>query len=637
MISHFRNFARSKWAAGLFVLLIISFAIVGSQMDVFASLGPKNVITAGERSMTPVQFRSVFDRVRENVQEQAGRPVTTEDMVKENLHQRFLESQTRNLGFLAWAWDAGLRPGKDLIVKRIREIPAFFNQVTGQFDEQQYQQALAQRGVTPADLEQDFRDQSVVEHYGAALYAGARIPRVYAALLANQARQTRDGRWFTVTQAMAGRTPAPTDAQLTAFMNQNAAQLRRPEYRMVSVVLFAPSREQQNAPIAEDKIRERFEFRKAALSQPEKRSFVTLTAPTRAVADRIAAALRAGQTAEEVGRANNIRPADFDAAPKSALGDPAVAEAVFNMAAGSVSDPIQARVGFAVAKLNAITPGQEATLEGVRDAVVAELRQEDARAKTYEAVEAYERARSEGKTLAQAVQQVGARVIQLPPFTQDGRLPDGQPLNAPPQVLTQAYSLGKGGESEVIDAGQGQYFVIRVDDVRPAQLPALADIRAPLAARWTAQENARLLSSKAEELARRIRGGQDLAAVAASVGASVTTRTGVEQTGEVQTQIGEGVMRGLFSQGRNQVFVEPQGADSTVIGRVDAIRAAVPALAAPLGEQARPRLTEEYMGAFVEDSMAAAARRMKARNDPALALQALGIQDPAAAPAAPAR
>lgn len=636
MITHFRNFARSKWAVGLFALLILSFAVVGSQMDIFASLGPKHVITAGDRNMTPARFRADFDRIRENLQERAGRPVTVDDMVKENLHQRFLESRTRELGFLAWAWDAGLRPGKELIVKRIREIPAFFNQVTGQFDEAQYQQVVAQQGVTPADVEQDFRDQSIVEHYGAGLYAGARIPRIYAALLANQARQTRDGRWFAVTQAMAGRAPAPTDAQLTAFMNQNAAQLRRPEFRMASIVLFTPSREQQSAPISEDKIRERFEFRKAALSQPEKRTFVTLTAPSREVAARIAAALRAGQSAEDVGRANNIRPANFDAAPKSALGDPAVADAVFAMTAGSVSDPIQARVGFTVARLNTITPGQEATLEGVRDAIIGELRQEDVRAKTYEAVEAYERARSEGKTLQQAVEQVGARIVPLPPFTQDGRMPDGQPLNAPPQVLTQAFTLSKGGESEVIDAGQGQYFVVRVDDIRPAQLPALADIREPLAAQWTARENARLLSAKAEELARRIRGGEDIAAVARSVNANLTTRTGVEQTGAVQTELGQGVMRGLFGQGRNQVFVEPQGADSTVVGRVDAIRAAVPALAAPLGEQARPRLTEEYMQALVEDAMAQAARKVKARNDQALALQALGVQDPAA-PAAPAR
>ena len=42
------------------------------------------------------------------------------------------------------------------------------------------------------------------------------------------------------------------------------------------------------------------------------------------------------------------------------------------------------------------------------------------------------------------------------------------------------------------------------------------------------------------------------------------------------------------------------------------------------------------MEALVQDSMSVAARRVKARNDPAQALQALGIQDQAA-PAAPAQ
>src|SRR5690606_27933661 len=109
----------------------------------------KNVVDAGNRHMTPARFRADFDRVRENLQEQAGRPVSTQDMVNENLHVRFIEGRTRELGFLSWAWDAGLRPGKALIVKQMREIPAFFNQVTGQFDEVLYEQTVLQRGTTP--------------------------------------------------------------------------------------------------------------------------------------------------------------------------------------------------------------------------------------------------------------------------------------------------------------------------------------------------------------------------------------------------------------------------------------------------------------------------------------------------------
>ena len=50
MLTAFRTFAKSKWAAGLFALLILSFLIVGAQSDVFSSFGPKHVIDAGDRS-----------------------------------------------------------------------------------------------------------------------------------------------------------------------------------------------------------------------------------------------------------------------------------------------------------------------------------------------------------------------------------------------------------------------------------------------------------------------------------------------------------------------------------------------------------------------------------------------------------
>ena len=637
MISAFRKFAKSPWAAGLFALLILSFAFTASQTDVFASMGPKHVVSAGDRSVDSAQFRADFERVRTNLQEQAGRPVTIQDLVNENIHVRFLDSQTQRLGFLAWAWNAGIRPGKDLIVKQIRQIPQFFNQVTGQFDQAAYEQALAAQNATPAQLEQEFRDQYVTEHFGAAVFAGARVPRVYGALLAGNALETRDGRWFTVTQEMAGRAPAPTDAQLTAFMNENAEQIRQPEFRQVSLVVFSPDASSRTAEISDARINERFEFRRAALSEPEKRTFVTLTASSRAVADRIAAALRAGQAPADGGRANNVEPSNYTDTPQTALGDRAVGAAVFGLTAGQVSDPVQGSVGFTVARVTAVTPGRPATLEGSREAIIAELRQEDAQAQTYAKVEAYERARQEGKSLTEAAEQVGARLIQLPPFTQDGKLPNGQPLNAPPQIFSTAWGLSKDGESEVVDAGQGQYFAVRVNEIRPAALPPLAEVREPLAAQWTARENARRLQTKAEELAGRVRAGQDIAAVASSAGASVSTHTGVQRNREAQEALGQGVLQGLFGQGRGQVFSQPQSNTAFVVGRVDAIHAAVPALAAPLAEQARPRITQELVQALIQASFDAGAARVKAKNDPAQARLALGLSAEDTGPATPAQ
>lgn len=636
MISLLRRFARSKWAIALFVLLMLSFVVVGSQMDVFAGLGPKHVISAGDRSVDQAEFRSDFERLRERLQEQAQRPVTIEEMVEQNVLTRYLETQTRRLGFLEWSWKAGVRPGKALIVAEIRKIPAFFNQVTGQFDEKLYQQKLAEQRVTPARLEQEFRDQYAIEHYGAALFAGARAPRIYGALIANRALETRDGRWFEITQDMAGTAPAPTDQQLQAFLTENAAQLRRPEFRQVSLVLFTPGPEAAAAPISEERIQQRFEFRRSTLTQPETRTFTTLSAPSQEVAARIAAAMRAGQTPEQAGRAADISPARYTDQPRAAIGDPAVAAAVFNAQAGQVTDPVRAQVGFVVAKVDTVTPERPATLAEVREAIVAELRAEDARASTFSRVERFERARDQGQSLIDAARSVQARIVQPPPFTEQGLTPDGQRLNAPPLVLTNAFSLSEGGESEVIDAGQGQYFALRVDDVIPAALPALSEVREQLARQWTARENARRLSARAEALANQIRSGQDIAAVAAGAGATLVVRTGVEQNREAQEALGQGVLQGLFGQGRGQIFSQPNTETTYVVGRVDAIRAPTPALAAPLAEQARPRLTQQLVESLADRGFEAGAERVRARYDLALARQALGLSA-APTPAAPAK
>lgn len=635
MITLFRNFAKSKWAAGLFALLILSFLIVGAQSDVFSSFGPKHVIDAGDRSVDAQRFRADFERVRGNLQEQAGRPVSFEDMVKENIHVQFLESRTQQLGFLAWAWDAGIRPGKELVLKEIRRIPAFFNQVSGQFDQDMYEQALAQQGMTSEMLEQDLRDQYVASQFGAGVFAGARVPRIYGALLAGQAMETRDGRWFTVTPAMVGQAPAPTDAQLTAFINENAAQFRRPEFRKVSLVLFTPGPNDPRPAVTEEEIQKRYEFRKDSLNAPEKRTFVVLTVPTKAAADKIAADLRAGKTPAEVAAANRIQPGDYAGTPKAALGDPAVADAVFAAAAGSVTNPVQGRLGFSVAKIASIEAAKPVTLAEARPALVQELQLEAVKKVAYERVEAFEKARTEGKNLADAATAAGARIISMPAFTQQGQLENGQPFNAPRQIIDTAYGLSKGGESDLITAAEGQYFALRLDDIAPAALPDLKEFRAPLAQAWTQRENARRLSTKAEELAERVRKGEDIAKVAASAGAQLNTRAGVQQNREAQEQLGEGVLRGLFGQGKGQVFTG-QGQAGFIVGSVDGVHPASPALAAPLVEQVRPRLTQELANAMVEQSFSAGAARVKAKNDPAAALTALGVETAPAAPAAPA-
>lgn len=633
MISLFRKFARSPFAMPLIALVGLGLLITGGvQTDILSTLRAPKVVSAGDRGLSPTEFRAEMDRRLEQIRNEQQRAITYEELLAQAPLAAILKGRADELGFFAWTWKAGIRPGNELVLRQIRAFPVFFDPVTNQFSEALYTSKLAEQKMTPALLERELRNDYARAHYGSALVSGLRMPRVYGAMYANMNQQTRDGRWFTLTQAMAGVAPAPTDAQLRSFMSENAARLRRPELRSGTLIIFRNPAD-QNVEISEEQIRARYEFRKDTLSVPERRSFTTLTAPTRAAADSIAAALRAGQSPAAVGEANDLQPANYAEAPRSAIGDPAVAAAVFGLGVDQVSDPVQARVGFVVAKVTAIQPGQEMSLDQAREQIVEELRGQEVRGAISRRVEAFETARREGKSLDDAVRQVGAQTAPIPAVSREGRNRDGQQTRVPAPVLEAMWKLAEGRASEPAALGGGDYFVVRVDDVTPAAMPALDEVRDVVTQAWTQRENFRLMSTRADALTARLRAGEDIAAVAASVGATVTTGSGVKQDQETAARLGQGVMTGLFNGRAGAVFSQPQSNDSLAIGRVDKVTAPTAAVVAEEAQQWRARLGAASGDPLFAASVTAAAERMKATYDEDLARQALGVQEtPATAP-----
>lgn len=635
MLAATRRFAKS-WAAAIIIgLLIISFAVFGIN-DVFNFSFSNSVIKAGDREVSQRQFARQFDNVKSNIQEQQGRAVTVAEMVENGLLTMVLEGVAREEGFLAWAWRTGIRPAQSLILDRIRAEQSFFDPVTGRFDQDAYVSRLASVQLTPAEFERSLRDAAAAEHYFTAMFAGLRAPRVYGAVQAAYLQETRDGRWFIVDPSVIGPTPAPTEEQLAAFLGENQERLRRPERRALTLIRFTPTQVSGAVEVSEEEIQERFEFLRPSLSTPERRSFVTITAPDMAAAQRVAQRLRAGEDPAAVARSLNTEPVTYDSQPRTAVADPRVGAAAFALEAGQVSDPVQGELGIAVVKLDDVTPGQEATLAEHRGRIVAELRQRAATARVYELVESYSEARAGGASMAEAARELGLETVSVPPVAADGSLANGQRLPAPDTLFEAAFDIAAGEESDVIDAGNDEYFAVRVDRIVESALPTLDDVRAPLTEAWTRRETGRRLRERADALAAEVRGGADIAAVAASAGAALRSGDNLSR----QPQSGgpdQGVLAGLFGQGVDQVFTGQVGETAFVVGRVDAVRAPAPALAGRSAEAVRPRVSLQLYQEAETLAQAAAGRAVGVRTYPANARRALGLaaeEESAAAPAA---
>src|ERR1700743_479788 len=85
MLAAIRAFAKSWVASVLFGLLIVSFIVFGIgnyRTFIHPSMG-NAVITAGLRTVTPIDFKRAFDNYKSRVEQQVGQQITPE-MAAEN-------------------------------------------------------------------------------------------------------------------------------------------------------------------------------------------------------------------------------------------------------------------------------------------------------------------------------------------------------------------------------------------------------------------------------------------------------------------------------------------------------------------------------------------------------------------------
>jgi peptidyl-prolyl cis-trans isomerase D len=633
MLAAIRAFAKSWVAKLLLALVVIAFAIVGIEGSLSQRTPSDAVIVAGERKLTPADFKRAFDNEKRSIEQRNGGQALSLEMVDEaGFDKRMLDGLSRQEAFFAIAEAMGIRPSDKLTAKELSKVQAFFDPVTGKFDKAIYAREIGRANLTPAQFERLLADQIAEQHIALALAAGVEAPRAYTALAAIHAMEARDFGFFAITPAQMPPLAPPTEAQLKQFMNENADQLRRPELRILSIARFSPALVSANLPIDEAELKKRYEFRRDTVAKPETRTLVQIPAKDAAAAAQIAARLGKGEAPEAIAKSLGVEAIHYADKPKTAIADRHVADAAFALSPGQVSGPIRGDLGFAVVKLDKISPGQTPTLEQLRPELEAEVRKDAAGEKVYAQTQAYDEARESGASLAEAAQKAGAAVVTLPPLSKEGVTPTGQPLQGmPPKILESAFALPAGGESELVELGDGEYVAIKVEKVIAPAMPPLDELRPRLTQVWMSREMLKRMQAKAEGLVERLRKGESLEAVASSAGAQVTRALAITRAsaGQNQTLSQDALAKG-FDAKPGAVFIADHASFGLVVAKVEAIRAGQGPELAQLAAQARPQMSQalarELLTSATGSAVAELRREKKLKVNSDLARAAIGLE-----------
>ncbi len=536
MLAQLRNMTRGWVAYVLLFLLTIAFAIWGIN-DIFTGVGSRDLATIGGRSITPAQLTREINLVLE-YQRNQGVSLTTQEAIDRGFHRQLLDEMINGAATYEYATKLGVDASNRMVADQIRNFPGVLNPVTGQFDRNAYAQFLQQRRFTQGEFEEQIRADLTRPLLLNSLVIGTRTPSSFGSIFYTYQAEERIVSMAEAPASIIGAIAPPTNEQVQQFWEEQQDNLRVPEFRALTIVYARAADFVSRVSIPEARLQEEIEARRIAATQPERRTFVRITAQNQAQATDIAARLTRGDAAAPIGSALGVPASTAENQARAEVTDAAVAEAVFAMQRGQTRIVRGALSPFVVVRVDTITAAVSPDMGPIRETSRQALALDGAAELLNTAVSAFEDARAGGADIDVAARQAGLTVVLIPAVEAQGRDLNRQPIAAlegHEEVLSVAFQTPEGEASDFVSLGDSD-VIVAVTSITPARVQSVDEVRDELVIAWTARERSLRLREVGERVVAAIRGGQSFADATRANRFNISVRSG-RLTREVATQV----------------------------------------------------------------------------------------------------
>jgi peptidyl-prolyl cis-trans isomerase D len=310
---------------------------------------------------------------------------------------------------------------------------------------------------------------------------------------------------------------------------------------------------------------------------------------------------------DDLAKERGLNPADVDLGliAKSAVIDPAIADAAFALPSGEVSQPVQGRFGVALVKVGKVEPGVEPSYESEAAGLKKEIATERARKSVADLRDKMEDERGGGANVIEAAQKLGLSAVTIDAVDRSGRLPNGHIATTVPtglDVVSQAFNSDVGVDNDPI-AFKGGNVWYDVLGITPSRERNLDEVKDQVETRWRDDQITTRLKAKATEMAQKLEQGGKLADEAASSGLKVETAAGFRRDASLPG-LPAGAVAAAFRTAKDGVG-QTAGASSSewIVFRVTDVSVPPVDLASEdikkLKETLQRGLTDEQVGQYV--------------------------------------
>ena len=578
----------------------------------------RSIGTVGDKSLSVDQYARQLQNEIQAFSQQTGQQLTFARAQELGIDRAVLQRVVRDRALDHETSQLGLSIGDEALRTRVLEIPAFQG-IDGAFDREAYGQTLRRSGLTEGEFEQTLREEAARNLVQAAIFNGVRMPKIYTDTLVSYATQKRSFTWTALTaEDLDPPVAAPTDAELTAYFEDNGALFVLPETKKITYVLLSPDAVLDEIEIDEDLLRQEYEARNDTYNQPERRLIERLVFSDAEAADQAAAALEVGGTTFEAlveDRGLELSDVDLGDVGRAELGE--AGDGVFDAEAGDVVGPLPSSLGPALFRVNAVLPAMSTSFDEAR----AELRDILASDRAVRMVESLaldiDDQLAGGATLEQLAEQTDMELGAI-----DWTPQSSEDIAAYADFREAAAALTSDDFPQIAQLEDGSVFAMRLDEELPARPAPLDAVREDVVASWRNEQIVARLSDEADIALAALKGGASFgdAGLDATIEADMVRSAFVEGTPPA-------MMAAVFEMEPGEARTVP-GEDSVVIVQLDEIDegaddARTQSLSEQLGARQNQALAQGLFNIFTDDVVSRAGTQI----DPN-ALQAVHVNFP---------
>ncbi len=500
------------WA--IVIVLIVPFALWG--IDQYASGDRIEVVAeVNDEKISAAEFMQVYNTQRVRLRQQFG-DMFDQVVDDEVLREQVLESLITSALIRQWALDNRVVISDVQLAAVIQGADVFYED--GVFSQRLYQDLLARNGFTPASFERDQRNFLLEGQFQNLLASSTPVFPFEKQALLNLQTQTRHVDYVRVDQRVFNKDVAITDEQIAQFYEANEDEYIQPERVSLAYVTLSLAEIAKDVEVTERQVVDYFELNQRLFALPEQRrashillmnrgdeTLAKLAELQQRLADGEDFAELAQTYSEDPGSARQGGDLDFF---EAGMMVDEFDQAVFNLAVGEVSEPVETEFGFHLIKLTDVKPMQLPSLDEIRDDVVAQVRLEQAERVYFELLEQMTQiAFEQPDSLEPIVEQLNLTVATTRMVTRDG---GREMVTSRRTVMEAAFSedvLQQRLNSSPIEVGPNETVVVRIAEHQPSRLQPLEEVRADIERQLVREFSIARSAERADQLLAQINEG----------------------------------------------------------------------------------------------------------------------------------